>query len=175
MKTLITILLLIAASPVFAGSATFTWNKPAPAWNGIPDPGWIINEYRIYCTNNTTAESYTRTVPGYDTETVTYNDLPAGDTACRMTSWSAASGGNGLESSFSTTVTKFISEGATPAPPTIFDFIPQLAAGTIPPGAGPAYTSRTIVTVAGSRTRVNCSFKRSARGNAVSVCKATQL
>jgi len=126
MRFLLSLFILLLAgcySNVEAATATFTWNKPVPAFSEPVPPSWQIDEYRIYCdlSGATTIPTYTATVTGYDTESLTATDLPVGVLTCRMTSYSV---GAGTESIDSNTVTHTVYNNVSPGAPTIFNFIP---------------------------------------------------
>jgi hypothetical protein len=168
MKKLLLILFLFAGNAV-AGEATFTWLKPVPPWDVVVPPAWVIDEYRIKCTVVVPLQpdvSYTRVVPGYDTETVTYDDLPNGDTTCVMTSWS---NGSGSESIDSASVNKFVfNADVNPNPPTIFDFVPLAALQGIKTAK---FKSRTVITSANNKRHVvNCIFKTGKKGKRITAC-----
>ena len=175
MKTLLLFIAFLFTGNALAGEATFNWLKPFPMFEENADgspavvpPDWTIDEYRLKCTVSVSgqpAASYTRTILGYDTETVTYTDLPNGDTTCIMTSWSA---GNGLESIDSNSVTKFVMDPVFPAPPTVFDFVPLAAVQGI---RSPILRSRTVIISANSRRHVvYCDFKIGITGKRLTAC-----
>lgn len=119
MKYLLSIILILFSTTVSAdGSAIFTWAKPVPAFTGNPDPAWIINEYRLRCTVDSIPVP-DRIILGYDTETVSYDDMLEGMTACFPVSYSA---GAGVESITGATVTKMVYQDTLPNPPQNFNF-----------------------------------------------------
>jgi len=116
MRILIVALALFA-STAFAGNATFTWLKPSPAFPAGADPTWIIDEYHINCTVDG-INPFQKIVPGYNTETVSYTDIPIGIVSCSMTSFSILGG----ESVPSNTVAKQVYQATSPNPPQTFSF-----------------------------------------------------
>lgn len=141
--------LFAVSANTFAGDATFSWVKPNPAFTSAVPPGWVIDEYRVYCDTGGVATNYT--VQGYDTESLSVTDLPAGDMSCYMTSWSAAAG---LESDPSNTVTKTIYDTPGVNPPTLFDFAPAISA------LEPGKYKDVAMLVAGLPYRGDCSVKK---------------
>ena len=174
----LTLLFVFFALTAQAGEATFTWTKPFPMFepnaDGTPavvPPSWTIDEYRVKCVVQTLGQAdvnYTRIVLGYDTETVTYTDLPNGATTCIMTSWSA---GNGLESIDSNSVTKFVMDAITPAPPTVFDFIPLVSVLGLPIPANQVIRSTSEITIAGYVYNVDCTIRLTHLGKLATVCE----
>ena len=160
-----------------AGEATFTWTKPNPAW--LPDPpgtapaGWVIDEYRIYCNivnPGQPDQAYNKTVLGYDTETVTYTDIPPGEMSCTMRSWTSGNGTADIESTDSMTVTKTITDSVSPAPPAIFDFI-QAGIRKRMILSGQQLTSTTTYQIANQTYRVRCRMSKSGNNQLISVCE----
>ena len=135
-------LLLIASLLSFQVSAAdvqFTWNKPVPAFSETPPAGWLIDEYRVYCSvddGNGTITDFNTTAFGYDTESILATGIAAGIYTCYVTSYSALPN---LESVQSNTITKTISSTAVPGEPTNFDFIDQ---NPTPPGQGSSWDKR---------------------------------
>lgn len=171
------LILLFFITPAFAGEATFTWTKPNPAW--LPDPpgtaptGWVINEYRLYCTIVNLGQAditYNKVIPGYDTETATYTDIPSGDMSCHMTSWSNGDGTMDLESANSQTVTKLITDSVSPQPPALFDFV-QAGIRQRMIASGQQLTSTTTYQIAGQSYRVRCRISKSQGNQLISVCE----
>lgn len=119
MKTLIFGILLLVTLPASAGDALFNWVKPDPAFTFEPPPGWIINEYRIYCSVAETGGTWAATVPGYDSENYQALDLVVGTHSCYIVSYSASCD---CESDPSQTVTKQIFSDQGPNAPAGFDF-----------------------------------------------------
>lgn len=178
MKNLIILIAFLFSGSGLAGEATLNWIKPNPMWEPNADgspfvapPNWTIDEYRVKCAVivNGQPVNYTRIVSGgYDVETVTYTDLPNGDTTCIMTSFSV---GNGLESVDSNSVNKFVMDPATPpAPPTIFDFIPLVSHNQILPKTPYTIVSTSRIVVADQILLVECITKRKASGRITHNC-----
>ena len=172
-------LLAIFALTAQAGEATFNWIKPVPMFTDNADgspavvpPDWTIDEYRIMCRVTVTGQpavSYTRIITGgYNIETVTYTDLPNGETTCVMRSWSA---GNGLESIDSNSVTKFVMDSITPAPPTVFDFIPLVSVLGLPVPVNSTIRSTSRINIVGNIYTVECTIRLNHKGKLVTVCE----
>ena len=167
------LILLFFCGSAIAGEATFTWSKPDPKWdNGtnIHPQGWDIDEYRIYCTIVNQGQpdiTYNKTIVGYNIETVTYTDIPAGDMSCVMRSYTT--GGN-IESADSVTVTKTIVDQVSPNPPAVFDFI-QASIRKRMIASGQQLTSTTTFEIANQTYRVKCRMSKSANNQLISVCE----
>lgn len=171
------ILLLLIPFSVMAGEATFTWTKPNPAW--LPDPpgtapaGWVIDEYRLYCTIVNAGQPdiiYNQTIIGYDTETATYTDIPAGEMSCFMRSWTSGNGTTSIESADSITVTKTIVDSVSPNPPALFDFV-QAGIRQRMIASGQQLTSTTTYQIANQTYRVRCRISKSQGNQLISVCE----
>jgi len=173
-----TLLIALFALTAQAGEATFNWIKPFPMFEENADgspavvpPDWTIDEYRVKCTVTVPGQpdvNWIRTVLGYDTETVHYTDLPNGQTDCIMTSWSA---GNGLESIDSNSVSKFIMDPITPAPPTVFDFIPLVSVLGLPVPANQIIRSTSRINIAGNIYNVECTIRLNHQGKLSTICE----
>jgi hypothetical protein len=178
MKSLLILILALFAGNAFAGSATFNWTMPVPIWVPLPDGSqpivpadWTIDEYRIKCVAVVPGQpdnSYTRTVRGFASNTVTYDDLPNGDTTCHMTSYSA---GAGTESAPSIEVTKFIMDAVTPAPPTIFDFVPLVSSLGLPIPANQNIQATSTIVIAGHAYKIDCVIRLTHMGKLTTVCE----
>ncbi len=175
----LTLLIALFTLTAHAGEATFNWIKPFPIFtpnaDGTPavvPPDWTIDEYRVKCVVTAAGQpdvNYTRIVAGgYDIETVTYTDLPNGDTTCIMTSFSL---GNGLESIDSNSVTKFVMDATSPAPPTVFDFIPLVSVLGLPVPANQVIRSTSRINIAGNIYSVECEIHLNHQGKLVTVCE----
>lgn len=117
MRFILLLFLSLGIPSLFAGDATFTWSKPVPAFPPDADPTLVIDEYRINCTVDG-INPFQKIVPGYDTETISYTDIPAGLVNCSMTSFSLLGG----ESVPSNTASKQVSQATSPNPPQTFSF-----------------------------------------------------
>lgn len=170
-------LLALLAGTAHAGEATFTWTPPVPIWEPEPDgsqpvvpPNWTINEYRIKCTvvvSGQPDQTYTRVVADYDSTTVSYSDLPNGATSCHMTSYSE---GAGTESRPSITVSKFVMDDVTPAPPTVFDFMPLVSMLGLPIPANQVIRSKSVINIAGNAYTIDCMVRLNHRGKLITSC-----
>lgn len=178
MKYLFLLCLVVFAGNVSAGSATFTWTMPVPIWEPLPDGSqpivpadWTIDEYRIKCVAVVPGQpdnSYTRTVQGFASSTVTYDDLPNGDTTCHMTSFSA---GANRESRASHDVNKFVMDDVTPSPPTVFDFVPLVSSLGLPIPANQNIKATSEIKIAGHVYLIDCTIRLTHQGKLTSVCE----
>lgn len=117
MKKLMIAVLLCFSTFAQAGDAIFTWLKPVPPFPVGADPTLIIDEYHINCTVDGISP-FQKIVPGYDTQTASYTDIPEGLVSCSMTSFSILGG----ESIASNIVAKQVFQVTGPNPPNSFSF-----------------------------------------------------